>query len=337
MHLSIRFAFLTFLFFSTTLFASVDDDERPLAPPNNDTTQSDGLNETAELHNAGIETQALKPVAATPKFDAFGTVLDLAPLLTLRQQYLAAQAQQDSAAAKYRQSELNLGRTRNLHKHDIVSTRRLQEQDAQWRSDKANLATSHYQQETLLNAGRLQWGDVLTRWFTQPHDIQAEQLLNHRAQLIEITLPANTFLNSDVRDIEVDLLGRRDEAINATFISPAPQIDPVTQGKRYFFKVEGNKLPYGAHISAWIPTGKQNTLGVVIPEKAVVWHLGQAFVFIRTDNGQFSRRTLPAQIPVKGGYFVDTGFEAGEEIVITGAQTLLSQELKKLIPDEDND
>jgi hypothetical protein len=31
------------------------------------------------------------------------------------------------------------------------------------------------------------------------------------------------------------------------------------------------------------------------------------------------------------------GFKAGEDIVITGAQTLLSQELKNLIPSEDND
>ena len=183
----------------------------------------------------------------------------------------------------------------------------------------------------------MQWGDTLSTWFTQNHGKQAEQFLNHEAQLLEITLPANVTLHSDVHDIEVDLYGRRTDAISATLISSAPQVDPVTQGKRYFFKITGNTLPFGAHINAWIPRSTEKHLGVVIPEKAVVWHLGQAFVFVRTEDSQFSRRIVPELIPVKGGYFAANGFEANEEIVISGAQTLLSQELKNLIPDEDDD
>ena len=131
---------------------------------------------------------------------------------------------------------------------------------------------------------------------------------------------------------------RRDQAIKATLISAAPQVDPITQGERYFFKSEGRNLPFGAHISVWIPSGKQaQTSGVVIPKNAVVWHLGQAFVFIRSEDGGFNRRLLAELNPTKKGYFTSAGFEPGEEIVTVGAQTLLSEELKNLIPREDDD
>jgi hypothetical protein len=37
------------------------------------------------------------------------------------------------------------------------------------------------------------------------------------------------------------------------------------------------------------------------------------------------------------GYFVSAALKPGEEIVTTGAQTLLSQQLKAQIPDEDKE
>ncbi|MDD2762148.1 MAG: hypothetical protein PHH11_17870 [Methylomonas sp.] len=333
MHLSPRIGGLSAMLFSTLVFAADDD---KLASPDK-LPPSDAASKTESHANAGIETQPMKPASRQPEFSAFGSVLSLEPLLDLRQQYLTAQAQQDSAAAKYQEADFNLNRTRNLHQHDIVSTRRLQEQQAQWRNDKANLATSGFQQQTLLAASRLQWGDTLTNWFTRNSDKQAEQLLSQRAQLLEIILPAHVSLGENVRHIAVNEHGNRSQAVTATLISPAPRVDPVTQGKRYFFSVEGGNLPFGAHIHAWIPTDAAQNAGVIIPENAVVWHLGQALVFIKTGDGDYKKRLLPEQIQIEGGYFAATGFVAGEEIVTTGAQTLLSQELKKQIPDEDDD
>lgn len=335
MHILIRFLYLTVILFSTSSHAARDDeDDSPQSPV------ADAVGSSAEAQwpqTAGIKTQHLEASAQQPEFSAFGTVVNLEPLLALRQQFLAAQAQQDSAQAKYQEADQNLTRTQNLHQHDIVSTRRLQEQQAQWRNDKANLATSSYQQQTLVAASRLQWGDRLTEWFTQTNSKQAEQFLNHRAQLLQITLPANSRLAPDINTIDVDEHGQRDRAIKATLISQAPQVDPITQGERYFFKTEGRSMPFGAHISAWIASGNQDNVGVIIPESAVIWHLGQAFVFIKTANGKFDRHLLPELIPAKTGYFTSGGLKPGTEIVTTGAQSLLSQELKNLIPSEDND
>lgn len=329
MHALIPLAGLVFLLYSSAPYAAPDDDD--INPPRPAEHTGEALRQTA-----GIKTQALQAAAKQPEFSAYGSVIDLQPLLALRQQFLAAQAVRDSAQARYQEADANLSRTRHLHRQDIVSTRRLQEQQALWRNDKANLSTSNYQQQTIVAASRLQWGDVLTDWFTQPNSPQAEQFLTHRSQLLQISLPANTRLNPGTQTIVVDDHGRRDQAVSATLISQAPQVDPITQGERYFFKTEARRLSFGARVSAWLADGKPGTEGVVIPESAVVWHLGQAFVYIN-ENGEFIRRLLTDTTPGAGGFFAAQGFKAGEEIVTTGAQTLLSQELKSLIPSEDDD
>lgn len=285
---------------------------------------------------AGIRTQKLEAVTRQPEFLAYGTVLNLDPLLQLRQQYLAARSQQDAAQARYTEANQNLARTQNLHDQAIVSTRRLQEQQARRQSDKAGLDAASFQQQTLLAASRLEWGDALTEWFVQTPGPAAKAFLSQAAQLIQITLPPDRHLSSDVHSIAIDEHGHRDTVTQATLISASPRIDPVSQGERYFFKLENRHLPFGAHISAWIAANGQPQTGVIVPKSALVWHLGQALVFVKTAEQNFKHLVLSAYHPDPGGYFV-TELQAGDEIVVTGAQTLLSEELKGQIPREDDD
>jgi len=307
------------------------------AAKRDESTQQVPDQDVALEQRAGVRTQPLQSIVRHPEFRAYGKVLSLEPLVNLRQQYLAAQAQRESAEARYRESEQALTRTRRLHDQDIVSTRRLQEQQTLWRNTKADLVTRDSEQQNILATSRLQWGDTLTDWFTRLENGSTDRFLNHQARLLLITLPPGQDLPPDARTIAVDEHGRRNQAREATLISAAPQVDPVTQSKRYYFISEGQSMPFGAHVSAWVTAGHAGNKVVVIPEAAVVWHLGQAFVFIKSPDGAFTRRQLREPDNEAGGYFAENDFQAGEEIVVNGAQTLLSQELKNLIPDEDDD
>lgn len=313
---------------------AADDD----APPSSAKPVASNKLDTPEQSTAlaGIQTQALVAAQQGTELIALGTVVNPEPLRQLRQQYLSARAQQYGAQAKYREADLNLARTQNLHRDDIVSTRRLQEQQAQWQTDKANLAASGTQQQAILETSRLQWGDTLTDWMVRS-DNKADAFIRQRAQLLLISLPAGIRTPPKLAEIVIDEHGRRDQAIKATLVSISPQADPVTQAPRYFFKCEGRPLPFGSQVTAWLAGDGEPNPGVVVPESAIVWHLGQAGVFIKNADGRFSRRVLPDPQPGPNGYFVRGALQAGEEIVTTGAQTLLSQELKSLIPSEDND
>lgn len=321
-------------------FADDDDDVRPASENRAaaaKTADHDTAPEQSKLEMAGLKTQRLEAVSLAQEFTAQGSVVDLAPLLAVRQQYLATLAQQDSANAKYRETESNLQRTRNLHDQDIVATRRLQEQQAVWQADKANLSAINYQQQAILGSSRLQWGELLTQWFTQPGEHAISAFLQGKKQLLSVSLPANHAIGHSPDVVYIDGQGKREQAVAAHLIANAPQVDPVSLGQRVFYQLENRNLPFGAPVTAWLADRGKSDRGVLIPETAVVWHLGQAFVFIKNTDASFSRRPLEHFSPAPGGYFAPTSLKPGEEIVITGAQTLLSQELKNQIPSEDND
>ncbi|OHX37611.1 hypothetical protein BJL95_13290 [Methylomonas sp. LWB] len=286
---------------------------------------------------AGIVTRRLESSRRRSEFSAYGSVLNPEPLLAIRQQYLAAQVQQDSARAKFDESAHNLARTRDLHRQDIVSTRRLQEQQALWQADKSGLASSGYQQQAIAAASRLTWGATLTDWFTRPNHPQAEQLLTGQAQLLQITLPADAPVDLAVGKARIQADAQRQTELSAEAIAPAPQVDPVSQGRRYFMLCRACRLPYGAPLTAWLPSTETGQTGVRIPASALVWHLGQATVFVKSADDRFSARPLLDYAADGLDYFVTAGLQAGEEVVTTGAQTLLSQQLKGTANSEGDD
>ncbi len=327
--------------FSILAAAASDDDEAPTSPaavPATVSVHAESLTLDAAAQNlAGIRSQPLQAARRQPETTAYGTVLNPEPLLAVRQQFLAASAQQAGARSRFSEAEHNLNRTRDLHRQDIVSTRRLQEQQAIRDADQATLAANSYQQQLIAANSRLTWGDTLTEWFTRPGYKTAAELLEHRAQLLQITLPAGTRLEPGTVRIQADPAGQRQTALSADLVSVAPQADPVTLGQRYFFKCGQCRWPLGTHLTAWLPSGPAGEPGVEVPQSAVVWHMGQAWVFVKTDATHFSRRPLATHSVNDGHYFVSQGLHPGEEIVTSGAQTLLSQMLKAQIPEEDND
>ena len=182
------------------------------------------------------------------------------------------------------------------------------------------------------------WGDILTDWFILKQNKAAEDFLRHKKQLLQITLPPGAKFAANLHTILIDEHGERTAAITANLISKSPRIDPLTQGESYFFQSNARPIPFGAHITAWIRENDTHKNGVNIPKSALIWHLGQAFVFVKSADQKFSLRALANDYtPSLQGYFVMGALQPGEEIVTIGAQTLLSQHLKALIPSEDKD
>jgi hypothetical protein len=73
----------------------------------------------------------------------------------------------------------------------------------------------------------------------------------------------------------------------------------------------------------------------VVPEAAVVRTGDRAWAYVQIAPTQFERRQLVVTSPAARGWFVTTGFTAGDRIVIAGAQALLSEELKSQIQVKD--
>ena len=90
-------------------------------------------------------------------------------------------------------------------------------------------------------------------------------------------------------------------------------------------------------VTAWIPEQNTQASGVIIPTTALIWHMNQAFVYIKTTQEDFARVMIDNYSISAEGYFIPNALSADEELVIKGAQMLLSEELRGQIPSENDD
>jgi hypothetical protein len=315
---------------------SADDDDKPVAKLQN-AAGPGTVFLIAKTHLlSGLQTITLAAVNHHPEFTAYGKAVNIQPLIELRHRYLVALTERGSASAKFKQAEQNIKRQQDLYRDGATSKRNLQVQQAQWQIEKAQVDASGVQGKAIVDQARLNWGEKLTEWALATDSDKLRAFLSGRQALLQITLPANKQLANDISGIYVEASGNRSAANKAELISAAPQTDNTVQGESYFFQADGKHIRTGMRVTAWVPEQGENQPGVVIPKSALIWYMDQAFVYIQTAPEQFSRRTVERFSATTGGYFVDTGINAGEQLVVTGGQMLLSEEFRGQIPNEDN-
>ena len=89
-------------------------------------------------------------------------------------------------------------------------------------------------------------------------------------------------------------------------------------------------------LDVWIGESKTAESGVIVPQSAVIWALGQAWAYVKTDDEHFVRRQVPTGTTAPGGWFVADSIKPGDAIVVAGAQTLYAEEFRWQIRNEDN-
>ena len=322
-------------------FATNQDKEA--APVRTETDDDDyGKEGTLNIDSAtqtrsGLQTIKLEPHRYRPELTAYGNVVALQPLLDLRNRYLAALSGHESAKSRLTLAQQSIDRTRLLHRGGAVSGRSLQEQQSQWQSEQALTQGSRLQIETVRNEAILNWGQAIAELFLDANTDTLLPYLSGKKNLLHISLPPNNKTVDTLDEIRVSRYGDRNRAEPARFISPAPQTDPLTQGESYFFETEHGGIRTGMRIAAFIPLQENAENGVLIPASSVIRHLGQAFVYVKTSPEHFQRLTITGFIDTHAGYFVTDDLHAGQELVVSGAQMLLSEEFKSQIPDEDDE
>ena len=120
----------------------------------------------------------------------------------------------------------------------------------------------------------------------------------------------------------------RDANIDLRYVSPATRTDPRIQGLSFFFAAPGDSglLP-GMNTTVYVPSGKTYE-GVFVEDTAIVRWQGRSWVYLRVGPDTFKRHPISTDQPVSDDDYVVRDIPAGSEIVIRGAQVLLSEEAK---------
>ena len=161
----------------------------------------------------------------------------------------------------------------------------------------------------------------------------ARRLLARELALVRVDLLASDKLATARRAVRLVRLDG--EAIStAILLGAAPATDSAVAGQSLLCLVQTNtvSLVPGSMLMARIDTGATER-GTVLPRTAVVRHAGFGWAYVQTAPHVFSRRMVSLEHPHPDGWLVSGDWT--HPVLITGAQSLLSEELKGSIQMKD--
>ncbi|MDN5937719.1 MAG: hypothetical protein L0H83_03570 [Salinisphaera sp.] len=305
--------------------------------------QADGPQQPLQLHldagiqaRAGLETAALTAAVRRPRLRAVALVLPLTPLLTDRAAVIDARAAAQAASARLQASQDAFARLQKLYEANAnIAARKLAQAQAQRSVDAADLAAAQARFAQQRAGFRHAWGANLAEQAFTNEDREFAALLEGRAVLARLALPAGATLPKTTHRVWLSRTDERGAARSARVIAPAPAT--VGPGETWLLRTEAKGLRAGMRLYAWVPMDNELRQGVLLPASAVVGQAGRPWAYVQTDANDFVRRPVEATQTGRDFWFVPSGFAAGERVVATGAQLLLGQELRARIPQEDDE
>lgn len=108
----------------------------------------------------------------------------------------------------------------------------------------------------------------------------------------------------------------------------------ATRPQHWFYRAgAGADLAAGDTVTVDLPAASARP-GVTVPAAAVVWHDGVPWVYVRRAEYRFARVSLAGAAPRADGGYGTVALTPNDEIVVQGAELLLSEEFRARIQTE---
>lgn len=297
----------------------------------------------ASQQQSGIVTTKLEAISHQISASSYGVVIGLEDLVELRTRYLTARADANVARASIANSQQEYQRLVTLNRDNKnVSDRAVAMAESALKSDQARVAAAEAAASASRDSMRQRWGDKLADWATrQPANNTFQRLLQHQDVLLQVTLPFDAAAPSKNASLLIRPSGAKGGVINSSLVSASPRTDSTMQGQTYYYRAPAANLRTGMRVIASLATQNNAANGVIVPDTAVVWYANKAWVYQKQGADKFIRRQINTDIEANNesdnGWFNTAGVKAGDEVVTSGAQLLLSEEFKYQITNENED
>jgi multidrug efflux pump subunit AcrA (membrane-fusion protein) len=158
----------------------------------------------------------------------------------------------------------------------------------------------------------------------------AQSLVVGQTALVRLDVPAGEPLKEQPTGAHLLSPAGAGAVITAQLLGPAGGTDAQLQGQGFLLlvKPEGTRLAPGMLVTGFLKLPGEVEHGVTVPRSAIVRHEGEAFIYLATKDGEFTKKEIELEHATPGGWFVHEGLKAGEKVVVSGAQQLLSEESK---------
>lgn len=263
----------------------------------------------------GIETAALAAKSLPPAVAVYGSVLPPAPLVELFRQLAAAQAARVV-------SKESLERVEKLFTSgELVARKDVQAAQAQQALDDVVI-------QGLEDRLSLEWGPRFAKLTAADRNKLLDDLLASRQALIRLSVPRSESPATAPLAASLHAFGGARTPVRCSSITPAPAIDPAFQSQAYLGLIETPAAPLatGLMLTGTLELAGDVRVGIFVPQDAVVFYLGKAWIYQKEDGTLFERVEIPVDVPVEGGWFVAGDVLESHSAVTKGAQALLSKE-----------
>jgi hypothetical protein len=310
-------AFPAALLFASSAAVTCGRESEPPTAPDSDRTPEAGaggdlLRFSAEaLARAGIAVAAATPGRREPEVEAFGRVLDPTALIGAIGDRDAARAAADAAARELERLAALAHDDQNASARDVEAARAAAAQA------HATSATADARVVGLLGTAARERADL---------SALAGRIARRESAVVRVDAPAGGVRPAPERGARVTAYPDRGVALEADYLGPAADSDPTLPGWGFLFLVTRDPPPAGEPVHAWLRAPGAPQSGVRVPAESLVRHAGEMFVFVAGAPGEFERRAVTADALPDGSWFVSVGIAPGEQIVVSGAQALLSTE-----------
>lgn len=291
----------------------------------------------AVQENSGIQTAKVSKASHAGGIKSLGSVVSIDSLIDAKTQYLNLRSEISVIHSTSANNQQQYQRLKTLNADDKnISDRAVQEALATVNADNARIQAAELQMKNLLTNTKLKWGDALAGLVVgeklPPH---LENLLNRHNVLVQVSLPMSAATPATGSSIQLSPINENARPVTATYISPASQSDASGLGKTYYYSAPADSLRIGMRVNAAAAKSEAND-GVIVPNSAVVWYAGTPWAYFKQGKDQFVRKPISADTEVDSGWF-NTHLSADSEVVVQGAQLLLSEEFKYQIKNENED
>lgn len=277
--------------------------------------------DAATRERIGLQVVPLAGMELPDVVRGFGRLLEPGALAAPVDEREAARAAFEAADREYRRVQTLQRGNSNASQRDLEVARAAFERDrAAFRAAEARLVSV--------------WG----REAEERRDLSGlvQSLVAREAAVARIDLPLGTVLSGRPTGGRVAaLVDAGGGPVEATLLGAAPDTDPTLQGRGFLLLIERPPWPPGTALTGWLAVPGPPQAGVDVPSTALLRHAGRSFLYVQTADDTFARRAVQLERPTGDGWFVAGGLAAGERVVVTGAQQLLSAELAGSTATED--
>ena len=339
--------FWVLVFYSKDEFEAYQNTHEEEIESLNRVTSNEGINvvslSPATQQNSGITTAKVNSVHFQGEIKSFGNVIAIDSLSEAKSRYLNLKSDIGIAQSASNNNLKQYLRLKALNADDKnVSDQAVQASLAEVEADKARITSNELQLKNLQANTKLQWGEQLAKLaFEDKLPPTLADLLTRKNVLIQISLPLSTNTPKQGDSVNVTPLNESVAPIKAMYVSPATQTDNNGFGKTFYYSAPADLLRIGMRVNvATESAANESKDGVVIPSNAVIWYAGKAWAYFKQgqveNTVKFVRKPISTDTEVDEGWF-NQGIAENGEVVVSGAQLLLSEEFKYQIKNENED